>query len=141
MTAVIAGIDDVQIGDVITPVTIRLTTQRLVMEAAASRSFTPIHHDRAAARAAGAPAATASVIFIQGLFEMTLRQWMGPAGRLRRLSVRLGGFACAGDSVTCSGEVVEMDTAAGSVHVELHQRTGRGDTAIAIAVVGLPHRC
>lgn len=138
MPSVGQDLGQVQIGDGIGTVTVKLTTQRLVMEAAASRSFTPIHHDRKFAVAAGTPDITASVIFVQGLFEMAVRQWMGPGGRLRALSVRLTGFLCAGDTVECSGHVSGQD-GAGTVQLELRQSTARGAAAIAVATVELHH--
>ena len=97
--------EDVVVGQEIPEVVMPLTLQRLVMEAATNRDFVPIHFDRAAAQAGGAPDAFANTLFIQMLIEITLRYWMGLAGRLKRLGFRMFTFTHAGMVVHSKGRV------------------------------------
>lgn len=77
-----------------------LTIQRLVMEAGTNRDFAPIHFDTEFARATGAPAPYANTMLLQAMFEAVIRNWMGPAGRLRTLAFDMRSFATAGTTLT-----------------------------------------
>ena len=57
---------DVAAGAELAPFSIPLTIQRLVMEAAANRDFTPIHHDRELTRDSGAPDPYANTMLVPG---------------------------------------------------------------------------
>ena len=109
-TRVVAGraIEDVWIGEEIQPFGVPLTLQRLVMEAAANRDFTPLHHDRDDARATGAPDAYANTMFIQAMIEAALRSWMGARGWLEELDIRMEAFNLVGTFVTACGRVTDV---------------------------------
>lgn len=132
--------DEVEVGQRVPPYSIPLTVQRLVMEAGANRDFAPIHHDRDIAQAAGAPDMYANTMFLQTLFEVTLRRWMGPAGRLRRLAFSMRIFNCVGDLLTCEAEVTGTRSDAGQCHVDLDVwvESTRGRTVVGTATVELP---
>jgi acyl dehydratase len=97
------------LGEEIPPFGRPLTLQRLVMEAAANRDFTPLHHDRDDARATGAPDAYANTMFIQAIIEASLRQWMGPQGWLDQLNIRMESFNLVDTFVTAHGKVVDIE--------------------------------
>ena len=61
----------------LTPVSIPLTLQRMVMEAGANRDLSSIHHDNKAAAATGAPGVYMNTFFIMGMIERLLREWIG----------------------------------------------------------------
>ena len=134
--------EDVCVGAETPTFQLYLSVQRLVMEAAASRSFSPIHHDHSAAIAAGTPGMSAGVLLLSTVFEATLRQWMGLEGKLSRLQITFLGFNCAGDKLTCSGRVVGLgiSDSRGTVDLELSIETAHGETARARAIVQLPIR-
>jgi acyl dehydratase len=122
------GLTGVQVGDQIPEYVIHLTVQRLVMECAANRDYAPVHHDREVAQAHGAPDMFANVMFLQGLYEATVRQWLGPRARLQRLRLKMLGFNCAGDTIACRGRVTEWDTRSGRLVLELSTESARGVT-------------
>src|SRR2546423_14675070 len=97
--------DNVTEGAELTEFALPLTIQRLVMEAAANRDFTPIHHDREITRATGAPDPYANTMLVQAMFEATLREWMGLTGRLCRLQFSMRSFAAAGALLSGHGRV------------------------------------
>lgn len=130
---------DTQEGELLEPVSIPLTLQRLVMEAGANRDLSLIHHDRDVARATGAPDAYANTFFILGMFERLLREWMGLRGRIRAISnLRMKVFNTVGDTVVFKGRVERVDSAEGTVVIELWSETDRGQTVTAQATVSLP---
>ena len=132
--------EDVVEGIELPPFELALTVQRLVMEAAANRDFAPIHHDRELARASGAPDMYANTMLLQGLFEATIRQWMGLAGRLTKLGFGMRVFNCAGDVVTGRGRVTCLHADTGLVDLEIWSETTAGVTANGSATVSLPRR-
>jgi len=131
---------DVTDGAELPPFTVPLTLQRLVMEAAANRDFTPIHHDRELTRATGAPDPYANTMLVQAIFEATLRQWMGLAGRLRRLRFNMRAFASAGAILSGHGRVTATRAGDGGGFVDLEIWTESRGTraATGTATVWLP---
>jgi len=133
------SIESVSAGDELGPISIPVTLQRLVMEAGANRDFSLIHHDRDVARATGAPDAYANTFFIAGMFERLLREWMGPNGRIRKITnLRMQVFNCVGDTAVFKGRVVSIDEAENSVTISLSSETDNGVTVTAEATVSLP---
>ena len=131
---------DVADGVELPAFSVPLTLQRLVMEAGANRDLTPIHHDRELTRATGAPDPYANTMLIQAVFEATLRQWMGLAGRLRRLRFSMRAFATAGAILSGHGRVTATRAGDGGGFVELEMWTESGGTRAAsgTATVWLP---
>ncbi len=132
-------IDPVSIGDQLGPIAIPITLQRLVMEAGANRDFSLIHHDRDVARATGAPDAYMNTFFIAGMFERLLREWIGPRGRIRKITnLRMQVFNCVGDTAVFTGQVERIETASNEVSIALRCETEKGVTVTAEATVVLP---
>jgi 3-oxo-4,17-pregnadiene-20-carboxyl-CoA hydratase beta subunit len=135
--------DDVTEGAELPEFALPLTLQRLVMEAAANRDFTPIHHDRELSRATGAPDPYANTMLIQAVFEATLREWMGLAGRLRRLRFNMRSFAAAGSIMSGHGRVTGKragdDGDGGFVDVDVWTASGGAQTATGTATIWLPY--
>lgn len=132
--------EDAVVGEEIAPFAVPLTLQRLVMEAAANRDFTPLHHDRDDARATGAPDAYANTMFIQALLEACLRSWMGPRGWLEELEIRMVAFNLVGRVVTAHGRVakVEPELEGGTVWLEVWMEADGERTVTGQARVRLP---
>ena len=117
---------------------IPITLQRLVMEAGANRDLSLIHHDTEVAKATGAPDAFANTFFLMGMFERLLREWAGPAARIRKIGpLRMMIFNAVGDTVQFKGTVESVDTEAGTVSLDLWSESDRGKTVTAKAIVEL----
>jgi acyl dehydratase len=131
---------DVSAGANVPTFSLPLTIQRLVMEAGANRDFTPIHHDRELTRTTGAPDPYANTMLVQAVFEATLRQWMGLAGRLRQLQFSMRSFAAAGAILSGHGRVIatRADDGGGYVDLEIWTESGGTRAAIGTATVWLP---
>jgi acyl dehydratase len=98
--------EDVQEGDSVPPVVTNITVQRLVIEAGANRDFTPIHHNSQIAQSQAAPEMYANNIFIQGMWERAVREFIGMAGTIKKVGpFRMRIFNTVGESVVTKGTV------------------------------------
>jgi acyl dehydratase len=98
--------NDVCEGDTLVPVEFPLPVYRLIVAAGANRDFNAIHHNSEYAKATGAPEMYANTLFLQGMWERTVRDYIGLGGTLRRIAgFRMKSFNCAGDTVIVKGEV------------------------------------
>lgn len=118
ITAPAPSVDSIEVGSELPEYVIELTVQRLVMEAGVNKDFAPIHHDTKFAQERGAPDMYANTHFLQTMMEWTIRQWMGPAGRLRKLAFSMRAFNCAGDILTCRARVTAIRPADAQFEVD-----------------------
>ena len=120
---------EVRVGDELTSVSFPLTVYRLVMEAGANRDLNSIHHNTEYARATGADEMYANASFLLGMWERTVRDWIGPGGTIHSIrGFRMRTFTYAGDTAIVSGRVIAIS---GDIHrdrgghPQLHERDGR----------------
>ena len=126
----------IKAGEEIPAIAIPITLQRLVMEAGANRDLSLIHHDSNVARATGAPDAFANTYFLMGMFERLMREWAGPAARIRKIGpLRMMIFNSVGDTVQFKGVVETLDEAAGTVNLDMWVESHRGKTVTAKAIL------
>ncbi len=121
--------DHAMVGDRLGPTRFALSTYRLVMAAGANRDFNSIHHNGAYARSTGAPDMYANTFFLQGMWERTLRDYIGLAGAIHRLAgFRMSDFNCVGDTVSVHGEVTRKwrEGGLGLIDVSMWSENGRG---------------
>jgi acyl dehydratase len=133
--------EKVEVGSEVPPVSIPLDLQQMVMEAGANRDFSSIHHDRDLAQASGAPDAFASTSFVIGMFERTLREWMGLQGSIRKLGpFRMTLFMSVGDVVTFKATVKDKhkEDSKGIIDLDILAETPKGQTVKGTASVILP---
>lgn len=98
--------EDVTEGDEVPAIEFPLSVYRLVVEAGANRDFNSIHHNSEYAQMTGAPDMYANNIFLQGMWEKTVRHFIGLAGTFKSLKgFRIKTFSIAGDTVTTKGFV------------------------------------
>jgi acyl dehydratase len=99
-------IEDIQAGDPLPPVDFPLTVYRLVMEAGACRDFNSIHHNSEYAKSTGAPEMYAATSFLLGMWERTVREYIGLGGTIRSIrGFRMKKFNPVGTTTTVQGEV------------------------------------
>jgi acyl dehydratase len=101
--------EDVTIGEELPSLSFPLSIYRLVVEAGANRDFNAIHHNTDYARSTGAPDMYANTIFLQGMWERTVRDFIGLDGTIRALKgFRMKIFNTVGDTVVVKGRVESM---------------------------------
>jgi acyl dehydratase len=116
-----------EVGDALGPIAFPLSVYRLIVAAAANRDFNAIHHNSEYAKSTGAPEMYANGMFLQGMWERTLREYMGLAGTLRRIAgFRMNSFNCVGETVVVKGEVVRkwQDGETGLLEVKMWSENG-----------------
>jgi acyl dehydratase len=121
--------DDVRDGDPLPTLHFPLTVCRLVMAAGANRDFNAIHHNSDYAKASGAPEMYANNLFLQGMWERAVREYIGPGGVIRKLAgFRMKVFNTVGDTVVVKGHVLRkwMEDGVGSVEFELRSENANG---------------
>lgn len=136
--------DDVEEGAEVPPVAFPLSVYRLVVEAGANRDFNSIHHNSEFARASGAPEMYANTGFLLGMWERTVREFIGFGGSIRRIAgFRMRRFNTVGGTVVVHGRVKSKRREAGDalVDLEVWSELG-GETTVGpgIVTVALPVR-
>ena len=129
-------LSEVGVGDALPELKIRLTTSLIVSGAIASRDFTPVHHDRAAALASGMPDVFMNILTTNGLVGRYLTDWAGPNALIRNIKIKLGTPNSPGDTMTFSGSVTSKEN--DEVTIDLAGKNSWGDHVTAIARVALP---
>ncbi len=136
--------DDVSVGDALAPVDFPLSVYRLVMAAGSNRDFNSIHHNSEYARSTGAPEMYANTLFLLGMWERTVREYIGLDGTIRSIKgFRMGRFNIAGDTTRVQGQVVatRVEDGVGLVELEVVSTNSLGTTVGPGRVtVSLPRR-
>ncbi|HWV64056.1 MAG TPA: hypothetical protein VN019_10520 [Oxalicibacterium sp.] len=125
--------EDVEEGDVLPTLHFPITVYRLVMAAGANRDFNAIHHNSEYAKASGAPEMYANNLFLQGMWERTVRDYIGLGGVIRKLSgFRMKVFNTAGTTVVVKAHVLRKWTENGNGCVEFEIRSENADGVVTV---------
>lgn len=103
------GLSDVKVGEALPELAIPITASLVVSGALASRDFTPVHHDRSAAQAAGMQDVFMNILTTNGLIGRYVTDWAGPDATLKGLATKLGTPNLPGDTLTFSGSVTSIE--------------------------------
>ncbi len=133
-----ARISEVKVGDALPDLDVPLTAAIIVGGAIASRDYTPVHHDRAAAQAAGMSDVFMNILTTNGYVGRFVTDWAGPDAMLKKVAIKLGTPNSPGDTMKLRGEVTSIDTAAGTVEVTVVAKNAWGDHATGTVTVALP---
>lgn len=132
--------ENVGVGDALPPLAIDITTSLVVAGAIASRDFTPVHHDVAAARAQGMQNVFMNILTTNGLIGRYVTDWAGPDARIQGVSIKLGAPNLPGDTMKLSGIVKSRDDAQGTVEVAVTGANSWGNHVTGTVAVALPRR-
>ncbi len=128
----------VNVGDALPELAIALTTSLIVGGALASRDYTPVHHDRAAAQAAGMSDVFMNILTTNGLVGRYVADWAGIDATVRGIAIKLGTPNLPGDTMKLSGSVTSVDADAGEVTVEIAGKNAWGNHVTGSVRVALP---
>ena len=131
-------LSELKVGDALPEWAVPITTSLVVGGALASRDFTPVHHDRSAAQAAGMQDVFMNILTTNGLVGRYVTDWAGPDAAIRGLRVKLGAPNLPGDTMTLSGHVAEVG--GDEVTVQVRGRNAWGDHVSGTVRVALPAR-
>lgn len=122
-----------EVGSKLPDLEIPLDRTTIVATAIASQDFEDVHHDPGKAQERGTPDIFMSINSTNGFIDRYVTDWTGPGGRIRKVSLRLGVPNFPGDTMTMSGEVVEVDGDAAVIRVV--GRNSKGPHVTAHVVV------
>jgi len=97
-----------QKGDQLPALDIPITARQIVSGAIASQDFEDVHHDKAAANAKGTPDIFMNILTTNGLVGRYLTDWSGPSLHIKRIQLKLGAPNFPGDTMTLTGQVVNV---------------------------------
>ncbi len=123
-----------EVGTTLPELEIPLDRTTIVATAIASQDFEDVHHDPAKAQGRGTPDIFMSINSTNGFIDRYITDWTGPSGRIRKVSLRLGVPNFPGDTMTMTGEVIEVDRDAAVVKVV--GRNSKGPHVTATVTVG-----
>ena len=129
-------IGEVNVGDALPELKVPLTTSLIVSGALVSRDFTPVHHDKAAAQAAGMPDVFMNILTTNGLVGRYVTDWAGPDATIKNVKIKLGTPNTAGDTMTLTGSVAEKN--GDEITLDISGKNSWGEHVGATVRVALP---
>lgn len=120
------------------PWSIPVTATLVAGGALATNDYSLVHHDRAAALAAGTRDIFMNILTTTGLIARYVTDWGGPQARLSSVNVRLGHPVHPGDTLSFAGEVTDFDTVTGQATIAVSAQTAGGQHASGTVVALLP---
>ena len=130
--------ESVKVGDALPELPIPITVTLVVGGALASRDFTPVHHDRAAAQAQGMSDVFMNILTTNGLVGRYVTDWAGPDAVVKNVAIKLGAPNLPGDTMKLVGSVKSRDEATGEVTVEVVGKNGWGNHVTGTVRLALP---
>ena len=122
-------IDDLEVGEELPALDLPITPTLVVGGAIASRDFTKVHHDRAAAIAQGLPDVFMNILTTQGICSRYVTDWAGPNAIVKSVRTKLGGPNMPGDVLKIRGHVVSRAGHAADIEVSGNNAWGKHVTA------------
>ena len=129
---------DAAVGTELPELVVPITTTLVVAGALASRDYTPVHHDKAAAQATGMQDVFMNILTTNGLIGRYVTDWAGPDAVLKGVSIKLGTPNLPGDAMKLRGKVSSRDEKNGTVEVSVTGSNSWGDHVVASVRVTLP---
>jgi acyl dehydratase len=120
-----------RVGDKLPELVIPITAVQIVAGAIATQDFENVHHDRAAAEAAGTPDIFMNILTTNGLVGRYLTDWAGAAARIQRIQLTLGIPNFPGDRMTLNGQLVALEGS--EAKIEFKGRNSLGNHVSGIA--------
>jgi acyl dehydratase len=103
------SVSGAKVGEALPELAVPITASLVVGGALASRDFTPVHHDRAAANAAGMQDVFMNILTTNGLVGRYVSDWAGPDAAIRNINIKLGTPNLPGDTMTFSGTITSRE--------------------------------
>lgn len=127
---------DVEVGQKLAELEFPVTASAIVAAALATNDFENVHHDMAAAKATGVPNIFMNILTTNGLVQRYVTDWCGPAGRITAVDIKLGAPNFAGDTMTLTGEIVEVSQGVVKIDVKGTNAIGEHVTATVSLELG-----
>ena len=126
------------LSDELAALPIPLTRTLIMATAIATRDYQDVHHDPALAVERGSPDIFMNIITTNGFAGRYVTDWAGPEALLRSVKIRLGAPNYPGDTMVIKGKVIEVNSDAKTVDVEVGGKNGLGYHLTGTVTVALP---
>jgi acyl dehydratase len=132
----------VAVGDEMTPLSRTVTQQQITAYADASGDHNPIHVDPEFARSVGLPGTIAHGLLDMAILTEAVARWAGAYEQVASVACRFSKPLLPGETVTCTGRVVEVDESQGIATLELEAISSSGERVLTNgrATVRLPRQ-
>ncbi len=128
---------DVKIGDKLPELPVPLSVSLIVSGAVASQDYTPVHHDKQAAKDAGMQDVFMNILTTNGLVSRFVTDWAGINARVKNVNIKLGTPNLPGDTMILRGSVTEKSDADSSVVIEVTGKNAWGNHVTGTVKVAL----
>ena len=129
-----------QVGDALPPLVVEASVRNIVATAIATRDYQDVHHDVAAAQQRGSKTIFTNILTTNGYCIRLVTDWTGPDAVVQKAAIRLGVPNYAGDTLTLTGvveDVQHVDTGT-QVVVRVRGTNSLGDHVTGTVQVLLP---
>jgi acyl dehydratase len=135
-----ATLSSVAVGDEMAPMSRTVTQEQITAYADASGDHNPIHVDPDFARSVGLPGTIAHGLLDMGILTETVARWAGGYEQVASVACRFSKPLLPGETVTCSGRVVDIDESTGIATLEVEAVSSSGERVLTNgrATVRLP---
>ena len=127
---------EIEVGQTLPDLDLPITSTLIAGGAIASRDYTPVHHDKAAAVSQGLPDIFMNILTTQGLCSRYVTDWAGPDAIVTRVRTKLGGPNMPGDTLKIRGKILAID--ANAVEIEVMGNNAWGNHVTATFTIQLP---
>jgi acyl dehydratase len=121
---------ELEVGQGLPDLDLPITSTLIAGGALASRDYTPVHHDKAAAVRQGLPDIFMNILTTQGICSRYVTEWAGPDVLVTRVRTKLGGPNMPGDTLKLRGTIVSIDANAADIEVTGNNAWGNHVTAV-----------
>jgi acyl dehydratase len=128
--ATLQGPTTVSVGDEIAPLSRTVTQEHINAYADASGDHNPIHLDSDFAKMVGLPGTIAHGLLDLGILTEAVARFAGGYEQVAGIACRFSKPLLPGDTITCTGRVVEVDEAQQTATLELEATSDRGDRVL-----------
>ena len=129
---------NVEVGESLPEQRVEITSSLIVGGALASQDYTPVHHDRASARASGMPDIFMNILTTNGLVERFVTDWAGVDARVKNVAIKLGTPNTPGETMVMTGSIRDKDDAEKAVVIEVTGKNSWGNHVTGTVKVALP---
>jgi acyl dehydratase len=126
-TAVLSG---TAVGDEMTPLSRAVTQEQVDAYADASGDHNPIHVDPDFARSVGLPGTIAHGLLDMAILTEAVARWAGGYEQVASVSCRFSKPLLPGQTITCTGRVIDVDDSSGTASLELEAISSSGERVL-----------
>jgi acyl dehydratase len=125
-----AILGSVAVGDEMTSLARTVTQAQIDAYAEASGDHNPIHVDPDFARSVGLPGTIAHGLLDMAILTEALARWAGGYEQVASIACRFSKPLLPGETVTCTGRVVDVDESAGLATLEVEAVSSSGERVL-----------